>query len=53
MLTAKPIYRYIVQCFVSSILKNKHVNKILPQILVLVIPDYLMLHLNYCENVER
>ena len=37
---------------------NKHINTILPYILVLVIPDYLILHLSllspiYCENVER
>ena len=52
------IYRYFVKCFVSGILKNKRINKILPQILVLVIPDYLILHLSlllysYFENVAR
>ena len=49
---------YFVQCFASGILKNKRINKILPQILVLVIPDYVILHLSvllysYCEHVER
>ena len=37
---------------------NKRINTILPYILVLVISDYLILHLSllshiYCENVER
>ena len=52
------IDRYSVQCSVSDILKNKRINKILPHILVLVIPDYFILHLSlllysYCKNVER
>ena len=39
-------------------MKNKRFNRILPQLLVLVIPYYLILHLilllyNYCENMER
>ena len=52
------MFRYIVQYFVPGFLINKHINTILPYILVLVIPDYLILHLSllshvYCENVER
>ena len=54
------IYRYtfIVQSFGSGFLKNKRINKILPYLLVLVIPDILILHLrlllySYCENMER
>ena len=52
------IFRYIVQCFVPGFLINKHINKILPYVLVLVIPDYLIIHLSlwsyiYCENMAR
>ena len=52
------IFRYIVQWFVPGFLINKHINTILPYILVLVIPDYLILHLSllshiYCKNVGR
>ena len=39
-------------------LENKHITKILPKLLVLVIPVYLVLHLSlllysYGENVEK
>ena len=52
------MFRYIVQCFAPAFLKNKRINKILPYILLLVIPDYMILHLAlllyiYFENVER
>ena len=52
------IFRYIVQCCVPDFQKNKRINTILPYILLLVIPDYLILHLIcllyiYYENVER
>ena len=49
---------YLLIYFVSGILKNKRINMILPQILVIVITYYLILHVSlllysYCENVER
>ena len=51
-------FLYIVQCFGYGFLNNKRINTILSYILVLVIPDYMILHISlllyiYCENVER
>jgi len=51
------IFRYVIQCFLLGFPKNKRINTILSQILVLVIRDYMILHSSlllyiYCDNLE-